>query len=181
MYGMVNHGIQSLIISKFGQKDWDEICQLAGQTDTDFESMITYPDTVTYDLVGAISKKYNLPAEEVLKLFGDYWVDYSSETVIGKLFDFSGHEIMEFLESLNEMHERIKMSMPHLKPPVFEFEEVEDNTHLLHYSSDREGLEPMVIGLLEGLGRKHNVTIEITQLDQPLYESVRASFSLKIS
>ena len=181
MYGMVNHGVQTLIIEKFGQADWEDICRMVGLSDTNFEGMITYPDSITYDLVGAISKKYDMPPDQVLDIFGDFWVDYSSETVIGKLFDFGGREIMEFLDSLNEMHERIKLSMPHLKPPIFEFEEGEANTHVLHYSSDREGLEPMVVGLLRGLGRKHKVAIDVVQHDQPAYDGVRASFSLTIN
>ena len=88
-------------------------------SEDNFEGMLTYPDDVTYKLVGVISEKYDMTAAEVLKAFGDYWVDYSASSTIGQLLRFGGKDLADRLDSLNEMHERIKMSMPHLKPPSF--------------------------------------------------------------
>lgn len=180
MYGMVNHGIQTFVIENFGEADWRDICARADLKDETFEGMLTYPDDVTYKLVGVLCEKYNLTAEQVLKTFGDYWVDYSATTSVGKLMRFSGQGLAERLDTLNEMHDRIKMSMPHLKPPSFEFEEGEGNEHKLHYASDREGLESMVIGLVEGLGRETGEEVEITMDAKPMYEEFRATFTIKI-
>lgn len=179
MYGMVNHGIQSLIVEKFGDADWQDISAKAGLKDEKFEGMLTYPDEITYKLVGIISEKYDLSPEAVLKIFGDYWVDYSSTTNIGQLMRFGGQSLAERLSSLDEMHDRVKMSMPHLKPPSFEFEEGEGNEHKLHYASDREGLEHMVIGLIEGLARETGEKVDVTQDPEPMYEEFRATFTLR--
>ncbi|MEM6388039.1 MAG: heme NO-binding domain-containing protein [Pseudomonadota bacterium] len=148
MYGMVNHGIQTFVTENYGEADWRDICARAGLKQESFEGMLTYPDEVTYKLVGALSEKYDLTAEAVLQIFGDYWVDYSAKTSIGKLMRFSGKGLSERLATLNDLHDRIKMSMPHLQPPSFEFEEGEGNEHKLHYASERDGLESMVIGLV---------------------------------
>ena len=153
MYGMVNYGIQTFVTENYGEADWRDICARAGLKQESFEGMLTYPDEVTYKLVGALSEIYDLTAEAVLKIIGDYWVDYVAKTRIGKLMRFSGKGLSERLATLNDLHDRIKMSMPHLSPPVFEFETQEDGTHKLHYASAREGLEHMVIGLVKGLGR----------------------------
>ncbi len=178
MYGMVNQGVQSFITENFGEDDWKDICTKAGLKDENFEGMLTYPDDVTYNLVGVICKKYDMAAEDVLKTFGDYWVDYSGKTRIGQLLRFGGQDVIERLENLNDMHERIKMSMPHLKPPGFEFEQGEGNVHKLHYASDREGLEPMVIGLVQGLGRECDQNLTITQDPEPQHEEFRATFTI---
>ena len=180
MYGMVNHGIQTFVMKNFGEADWNDICAKVGLKDRNFEGMMTYPDEVTYKLVGVLSEKYDLTPEQVLKTFGDYWVDYSGASTIGQLLRFGGLSLIERLDTLNEMHDRIKMSMPHLKPPTFEFEEGDGTEHKLHYASEREGLESMVIGLIEGLGRETGEKVEVTQDPEPMYEEFRATFTVKI-
>lgn len=180
MYGMINQGVQNFVVEHFGQEDWIDVCARAGVSETQFEGMLTYPDEVTYKLVGAICEKYDMDQKAALETFGCYWVGYSKTTTVGKLLRFGGQELADRLDSLNEMHSRIKISMPHLKPPHFEFEEHEDGSSQLHYSSDREGLEPMVVGLVQGLAKEAGVEVEITQLPEPAYHGVRASFSLRM-
>lgn len=181
MYGLVNQGIHAFIVEHFGHEDWEDICRETGLEFQEFESMLTYPDDVTYRLIDCISKKYKMSAAEVLKTFGDYWVDFSSSSKLGQLMRFGGTSLVERLETLNEMHARIKTTMPHLKPPEFEFEVGENGTHKLHYASDREGLEPMVIGLVEGLGRETGESLKITQDPKPAYAEYRASFTITLA
>ncbi len=180
MYGLVNQGVQTFITKNFGAADWDDVCARAGLSERAFEGMLTYPDDITYKLVGAISEKYDLPPAEVLHQFGDFWVDFSRSTEIGMLLRFGGETVEDRLDSLNEMHSRIKMSMPHLSPPSFEFEGGSNGIHKLHYASDRDGLEHMVIGLVEGLGRELGQPLSITQDAEPAYEGLRASFTITL-
>ena len=63
---------------------------------------------------------------------------------------------------------------------VFELEERDHGNYHLHYCSDREGLEHMVIGLVRGLAKESGVEIEIAQDPEPAYEGVRASFSVRL-
>lgn len=180
VYGLVNAGIQTFIEENFGRDDWLDICQQAELSDTEFEGMLSYPDDVTYTLVGVISKKYGLDPSDVLHKFGHYWVGFAENTDIGKLLRFSSNSFVDRLESLNDMLARIKMSMPHLAPPVFEFEEGEDGRHKLHYGSDREGLENMVIGLVEKLGTETGQAVKVTKDPEPMDDEYRATFTIEI-
>lgn len=180
MYGMVNQGVRAFIVENFGQRDWSEICQSVGLSDDEFEAMATYPDAVTYDIVKTISSKYDMPASQVLEVFGAYWVDYSGQTAIGQLLRFGGNDLLERLDGLNELHERIKLSMPHLKPPSFDFVELAENVFSLRYFSDREGLESMVMGLVRGLSEQTGQAIELTQDETPAVSDARASFTIRL-
>ena len=165
MYGMVNQGIKEYVTSNLGDPTWRKILEKSGLDSDQFETMLAYDDDMTYRLVFAASDVLELSTDQVLEAFGKFWVNYAGDTAIGRLLDFGGETLFELLDSLNEMHERIQMSLPHLRPPSFEFEMSEGNVHQLHYYSEREGLQPMVIGLVKGLALKcgENVQIRIVQ------------------
>lgn len=180
MYGLVNQGVHRFVIENFGEADWLELTEKAGVEETSFEGMLTYPDAITYQLVGAICEKYDIAAADALEKFGSYWVGFSRATAVGKLMRFGGQSLVDQLDSLNEMHARIKSNMPHLKPPHFELEELGEDHFVLHYATEREGLEAMVIGLVKGLADEAGAAISITQLPAPSYEGLSASFDLRI-
>ena len=164
MYGMVNLGIRTFIADNHGLPVWFEICANAGIGDADFESMLTYDDAITYRLVAAISQKLDVSQEDVLRIFGEYWIEYAGKTALGRIIDFGGSSFIEVLESLDEMHERFRAAMPHLRPPSFEVVELSDRIFHLHYQSEREGLTPMVVGLLYGLAQRHGEQIRVSHI-----------------
>ncbi len=161
MYGMVNEGIHTFIKTNHGADVWQAICEDAGLDRTEFERMASYDDRITYKLVGSICRRTGLPAEDVLKIFGKYWVEFAGSSSFGSLLRLSGRNFVERVRGLDEMHDRILLSMPHLKPPSFELEDVDEHTYRLHYFSDREGLSPMVVGLLHGLAEETGEKITV--------------------
>jgi len=58
------------------------------------------------------------------------------------------------LKNLDDLHVHLSNIMPNLIPPSFQCENVTKNSMLLHYRSSRQGLTPMVLGLLKGLGER---------------------------
>jgi len=73
----------------------------------------------------------------------------------------AGNSFPKFLSNLDNLHVRIGNSYPNLKPPVFFCKEIDGNIAILEYHSSREGLSPLVIGLLQGLGKTFQRSIEI--------------------
>ncbi|TVP64529.1 MAG: heme NO-binding protein [Nodularia sp. (in: Bacteria)] len=163
MYGLVNKGIHDMVCSRFGENIWQQIKQKA-EVDTDvFLSMEGYPDDITHRLVKAASVVLNLSPAEIMEAFGEFWVQYTAEEGYGEMMDMSGDTLPEFLDNLDNLHTRVGISFPKLQPPSFECTDVEEDSLSLHYQSDREGLAPMVIGLVKGLGNRFDTEVEITQ------------------
>ena len=161
MYGLVNIAIRDLILGEHGPEIWDRILERAGVPHSTFVGMERYPDSMTYDLVGAASEVLGAPAEDLLRVFGEYWMTFTAEKGYGETLEFAGSTFREFLENLDEMHARISLSFPHLQPPSFDLEELEDGRLELHYHTDRPGLAPMVIGLLNGLAKRFGQEIDL--------------------
>lgn len=163
MYGLVNKAIADMVRTKFDEATWQTIRQKAAVEDETFLSMEGYPDDVTHRLVKAGSEVLGLSPAEIMQAFGEFWVEFTAQEGYGELLDMSGEDLPEFLQNLDNMHARVGVSFPKLKPPSFESIEVDDNELTLEYRSERKGLAPMVVGLVRGLGNRFDTDVEVTQ------------------
>ena len=166
MYGLVNKALQNLVCSRFGEDTWETIKRNAGVDIDVFVSMEAYPDDVTYRLVGAAGELLGLSAEEVLTAFGEYWVPYTAKEGYGEMLKLAGDSLPAFLENLDNLHTRVGLMFPRLKPPSFWCTEVREDSLRLHYRPGLDsmaGLGPFVIGLVKGLAIRFKTEIEIDQ------------------
>lgn len=179
MYGLVNQAVKDLVQSKFGDEAWSEICKTAKIQSNDFVAMQYYPDTLTYELVGAASKHLKLDPHVILTEFGKHWVLFTAKNGYGPLMDLFGNDYKTCLNNLNNLHARMGMSLPQLTPPRFVFTEVDSKTYQVEYQSKRAGLSPMVLGLLQGLAEKYGEKVTIEHIEGTS-EPVSQTFIIRI-
>ncbi len=163
MYGLINQGLHDLAVQIGGDELWREIKASAGLGLEAFVGMDTYSDDVTYRLVEAASTAMGISPAEVLHAFGKHWILYTARRGYGAIFDTMGRSLPEFLANLDTMHARLSLSMPEMRPPSFLCEQLGDDRIRLEYWSERAGLAPMVVGLLDGLGEMYGLTVTVEQ------------------
>jgi hypothetical protein len=176
MYGLVNKAMKGFVIKSFDESKWKLICNKAGFDDYDFLSFKSYPDDLTYKLVGAASEELNMSPEKILEAFGEYWILYTASEGYSDMLDVSGTTFPEFLGNLDMLHFRVSNIMPELRPPMFTSKLITDNSIELDYHSDRAGLTPMVVGLLRGLGQRFNLTVTVELIDPKSNNGVHDRF-----
>jgi len=147
-------GLRDLILASHNETIWHNIFQASGLNEADFVSMQSYPDTLSYQLVGAACQVLNISSEVLLEDFGRFWVLKTGPSAYGSLLDMSGDSIPELLSNLDELHVHLNNMMPNLKPPSFSCEHITDHGLTLHYRSSRQGLTAMVLGLIDGIGQR---------------------------
>ena len=162
MYGLVNQAVREMVLTHYGEEKWEAIREQAG-TDDVFIAMDQYPDKVTVDLVGGACAILGAKPEQVLESFGEFWVEFTGRTY-GELFEMSGASFVDFVKNLNDLHTRVGQMMPDLAPPSFIVTDEKAGEFKLEYHSKRAGLHPMIIGLMRGLGKRFNSTVDITRL-----------------
>lgn len=150
-----------LVISGFGQNKWDEIKIKAGLTSDDFSSMAPYSDSITYALVGAASEVLQLPATVILQEFGKHWIKFTAKEGCGVMMAMFGSNFFEAISSINNLHQRIGLSMPQLSAPRFNIQTIFETELLVEYIATRKGLGHMMNGLLYCPAEKNNEKIEI--------------------
>lgn len=161
MYGMVNLAVEQLVCDNYGTETWYQIKKKAGVTVSHFVNMESYDDSITYNLVGAAAEILDTPVDKLLEAFGEYFILYTAKEGYGEMLKLGGKTFPEYLSNLNMLHFRIGNMMPHLVPPTFQVSNVTDNSLTLTYISEREGLSPMVLGLIKGLGKMLGSPCEI--------------------
>lgn len=179
MYGLVNKAIEEMVCQNYGEEIWETIKQKAEiQVDT-FISMDAYPDDLTHRLVRAASEVLGLSSAEILSAFGEYWVLYTATEGYGELMAMAGDNLPDFLQNLDNLHARVGLSFPQLKPPSFQCDHGAAEELHLHYRSSRQGLAPMVMGLIKGLGTRFHQNIEITQVQDRQQGADHDEFSIQ--
>jgi len=164
MYGLVNQAVEELICERFGVETWGEIKTRAGVSEAVFLRMTPYPDSVTFRLVAAASETLAIPADQLLEAFGEYWTMYTGRNGYGELFERSGRTFKAFMLNLHDLHSHVGAGFPALRPPSFWCTDIADDRLRLHYQSEREGLAPMVVGLVKGLGALYRTPVTVTHV-----------------
>ena len=151
MYGLIHCALRNLVTETQGEEFWQSTLLSANIKPDVFLCMRSYEDSITMALVAATAENMNKDVDELLELFGHYWLTVFAPTDYGNLLDLAGSEPFEFLQNLNKLHERISASFINFHPPVFDMSRINDDCCEFHYRSSRKGLTPFVTGILSGL------------------------------
>ncbi|CAF0709052.1 unnamed protein product [Brachionus calyciflorus] len=162
MYGFVNFALEELVLRNFGEEIWTQIKKEAGvDIEGHFMIRVLYEDDATYSLVAAASKVLNLPANSILELFGQFFFEFCVESGYDKILSVLGSTTKVFLENLDALHDHLSTIYPGMNAPSFRCTEKSNGRFILHYYSDRPGLEFIVIGLVKTVALKlHKTEVE---------------------
>ncbi|XP_030834771.1 guanylate cyclase soluble subunit beta-2-like [Strongylocentrotus purpuratus] len=172
LYGSVNVSIKDLVTEKWGNETWEKIRIKAGVDDR-FVKFDMYPDSITYQIVGAASEVLGVDGNVVLETFGVYWVVWCMRCGYDALFRALGGTLSDFMANLDFLHSvYMKTLYPKMTVPSFRVEELENDEMILHYYSNRRGLGSIVYGCVKAVGRiifNTEVDIELLSHDQAEY------------
>ncbi len=160
MYGLANKILQDMLITRYGTEQWEKIRKKSGVDEAFFVQMNYYPDTLTYQIVGAASEVLDTAPDKVLHQFGEYWIE-NAERRYAEMVNFAGKDLVTILNGINDIHARAALIFENMKPPAFECTNVTEDSFILQYKSTREGLAPFVWGLLDGLSKRINTPVDI--------------------
>ncbi|CAG9762829.1 unnamed protein product [Ceutorhynchus assimilis] len=164
MYGFVNYALELLVIQTFGEETWETIKKKADvQMEGQFLVRQIYEDELTYNLISAAVEVLSIPANQILELFGKTFFEFCQDSGYDKILQVLGATPRDFLQNLDALHDHLGTLYPGMKAPSFRCtERPEDGALVLHYYSDRPGLEHIVIGIVKTVASKlHETEVEI--------------------
>lgn len=162
MYGIINKAVEALVKETWGEETWLNICTDAEVDPLGFLAMEQYEEAITFRLLDSASKISGLPAEDILRVLGEFFISFMGREGYGLLLKAAGSNLAEFLSNMDNLHSRINSTFTEASPPSFRVEKLGEGHLRLHYYSHRQGLAPLVEGLMTGLGKMFSTPVTTT-------------------
>lgn len=182
MYGHIHIILKDLVDTVAGSSKWRQILKEAGLDKPEAEARIldtvVQDDDVTYGLVGATCKVLGLTAEQALTTFGRHFVTFALRSGNACFLKAQGTTLPKFLANINHLHNHLERDHPNARFPFVEakYDPVKDEV-LLTYLSTRENLAPLVVGVIEEIGKRlYGLDVEMTPTDVP--EDLHEAYTL---
>lgn len=164
MHGLVNRAIQCFVQDTYGLAAWRAICATAGAEETNFEAMLIYEASLTESLLAAGERALARPREVLLEDIGTYLISHPELTSPRRLMRFSGAGFLDFLHSLDELPDRIRLAIPDLSFPAIELADEPDGGYSLTCGAWFDGFGYVLAGVLRAMADEYGalVTIEVS-------------------
>jgi len=151
MHGLVNHSIQLFVSDTYGKSIWLEITQAAGLDFSEFEGMLRYKEMYTPRLLDAAAQVLTRPRGEIMEDIGTFLVCHPGFEAVRRLLRFGGEDFVDFLHSLDDLHDRVRLAVSDLHLPKVELQ-VHANGHFtLICDAMIEGYGYVMMGILRAM------------------------------
>ncbi len=159
MYGLINRSIQCFVEDLYGPSIWDRVARDAQLEHRDFEAMLEYPDDLTDTVLEIVARCLRRDIETVLEDLGTYLVTHPNREAIRRLLRFSGHNYDEFLQSLDDLQDRVKLAVPDLEMPELELREYALRQFALQCSWRKKGFGSVFVGILRAMADDYGALV----------------------
>lgn len=156
MIGWTHVCISTLITRRYGIETWQQIMRKSGLCeDSNIDVQTYYDDTETMRIFRAAASVLGLSVDDMWEMYGEFLITYACETGWDKMLSCMATNLQEFLDSLNSMHYFIDTIAfkSEMRGPTFQCEATGEGSLRLHYFSHRQGLFPIVKGLVRQTSR----------------------------
>jgi hypothetical protein len=159
MHGLINRAIQCFVRDTYGAEAWSRVCRKAGLGFVEFEAMLRYEDAITERLIDAATRMLAKDRGTFLEDMGTYLVTYPDLDALRRLLRFGGETFVEFLHSLDDLHDRVKLALPDLEVPVFEVREHSPTSFSIALTWETPGLSQMIVGILRAMADDYGALV----------------------
>lgn len=162
MKGIINLGIQEMLVKNFGTEAWEQVKSLSGCDEPFFAISNDYPDEITGALIKAASEVSGLPTETIMIEYSKFMVPNTLKEQYPTYFRLFGTSPREFLLNMDRVHEHATRNILKSMPPRFEYKQLPDGRLLMKYKSERK-LCAVLQGLILGVGILFNQELGVRQ------------------
>jgi hypothetical protein len=151
MYGMIHRAMRNMVHEELGEDAWLAIEQKLNIGPMDLLTGKVYDDALTLEIIAEAAARLNLAVDQCLIEFGRYWIRYVDQGSLASVMNFTGQDLVSFIKNLDRLHLAVGAAMPDARLPAFATLDSGPGHLVVEYRSERVGMEPFVMGLLQGL------------------------------
>ncbi len=162
MHGLINRAIQSFVCATYGRPCWQRVTDSAGLGFSEFEAMLTYDDAITASLLDALSTELARPRPEILEDVGTYLVSHPNTEGLRRLLRFGGVTYVEFLHSLDDLADRVRLAVSDLSMPALELQELSQTEFQLICGPGLPGYASAMVGVLRAMADDYGALVMLS-------------------
>jgi len=120
MHALINGAIQCFVTDTHGGDVWQNLLRHAGLDSAGFETLLRHDPSLTQSLIDAGACVLQRPKAEMLEDIGTYLVSHPHVEALRRLLRFGGEGYVDFLHSLDDLHDRARLAVSDLDLPELE-------------------------------------------------------------
>jgi len=162
MHGLINRAIQSFVCATYGQSCWLRVTDAAELGFIEFEAMLVYENDVSSRVLNALSADLNRPTTEILEDVGTYLVSHPNMEGLRRLLRFGGASYVEFLHSLDDLADRVRLAVSDLTLPMLELRELSTAEYQLCCFPGLPGYSSVMVGVLRAMADDYGALVMLS-------------------
>lgn len=159
MQGMINRAIQCYVRDTHGDLAWKQVTRHAGIGFEGFETMLTYDDIITEQVLTASVAVLGRPRETILEDLGTFLVSNHGSDALRRLLRFGGVTFTDFLQTLEDTRGRGLLALPDLDLPMLDLFEISPSLYTLQCRFPIEGSGHVIVGLLRAMADDYGALV----------------------
>ncbi len=162
MHGLINRAIERFVRDTYGRDVWMGVVRRLDLGYTEFESMLSYDEEVTWQVLDEVARTLEKDPVEVLEDIGTFLVSHPNLESLRRLLRFGGVTFLEFLHSLDDLPARARLAVPDLDLPAIELRECASEVFSLRVGSDEnkvQGFGHVLTGLLRAMADDYGALV----------------------
>ncbi|CUH83933.1 Heme NO binding protein [Thalassovita mediterranea] len=125
-HGLINRVLQRFVRDRFGADVWRQIADDLGLVPPRFEPMLHYDVALTQRVLSEMQQISGKPREDLLGCIGAYLGGHPHMIAFQRLLRFGADDFDGFLRSLEDVPDRVALSIPGLNLPQIEVQRSHD-------------------------------------------------------
>lgn len=166
MYGLFLRALQNYVCVTFGPEPLVRALAAAGAPEG-FEPLLRYEHHTLRAFLAKVCAELGRPATAILEDLGTFVVTDEGHSATRRLLRFGGTSFSEFLFSLEELPERLRLTLPDAELPLLHLTDLGEGQFRLICSTDCGELGFLMLGILRAMADDYGalVTIEAERAD----------------
>lgn len=167
MYGLFLRALQNYVCVTFGVEPLARALAAAGAPPEGFEPLLRYEHDTLRLFLSTVCAELGRPVTAVLEDLGTFVVTDAGHSAARRLLRFGGATFGEFLFSLDELPERMRLALPDAELPLLHLTDLGEGQFRLICSTDCSELGFLLLGILRAMADDYGalVTIEAERAD----------------
>lgn len=151
MHGLINKAIEAFVLETYGSGTWQRVVDEAGLGFRTFEGMLSYDPCLTDHTLDAIAEATHRPRDHTLEDLGTFLVTSPSLPALRRLLRFGGVTYVDFLHSLDELPDRVRLAVEDLHLPALTLSDMGPGHFRLHCGPGMPGFGHVMVGVLRAM------------------------------